>query len=253
MLIETKEFYNSYMQDFSSKNLQRFNVQQPNTHTHGCLYYFDYKADFPYDVGSDGSITSYSGEKTLYNSTRIGTAGNNGKDQDQVLFKRPILEVKPNYKTGKVEVHAIVVGSKHHPSGKELGFHETMSGESVVKFGDVFVLSGAYKSHSSVTEPRIYIFDPQTRQIQRVSNTEVNTTSLIACPDHGIVIGSSYGPDSKDNFTPVYMTSMLNSDKVVSERNNARMLRKLCEVTGEDPAKVKGTWALDQKETTTDE
>jgi hypothetical protein len=248
MLIETKEFYNSYMQDFSSKNLQRFNVQQPDTHSHGCLYYFDYKADFPYDVGGDGGITNYASEKTLYNSTRIGSAGNNGKDQDQVLFKRPILEVKPNYKTGKVEVHAIVVGSKHHPSGKELGFHETMSGESVVKFGDVFVLSGAFKSHSSVTEPRMYIFDPQTRQIQRVSNIEVNTTSLIACPDHGLVIGSSYGPDSQGNFAKVYMTSMYHSDKVVSERNNARMLRKLCEVTGEDPAKVKGTWALDKKE-----
>ena len=247
MHIETKDFYNSYLQDFSSRNLMRFNVQQPDTHSHGCLYFFDYKADFPFDITDDGGIKNYNEEKTLYNSTRMGHMGNDGKDQDQVIFKRPILEVKPNYKTGKVEVHAIVVGSKHHPSNKELGFHETMSGESVVKFGDVFVLSGAFKSHSSVTEPRIYIFDPQTRQIQRVSNTEVNTTSLIACPDHGIVIGASYGPDSKDNFTSVYMTSMLNSDKVVSERNNARVLRKLCEVTGEDPAKVKGTWALDKE------
>jgi hypothetical protein len=247
MLIETKQFYNSYMQDFSSKNLMRFNVLQPDTHSHGCLYFFDYKADFPYDVGSDGGITSYSGEQTLYNSTRIGTGGNGGKDQDQVLFKRPILEVKPNYKTGKVEVHAIVVGSKHHPSGKELGFHETMSGESVVKFGDVFVLSGAYKSHSSVTEPRIYIFDPQTRQIQRVSNTEVNTTSLIACPDHGLVIGASYGPDSNDKFTRAYMTSMLASHKVAEGRSRAGVVRKLCEVTGEDPATVKGTWALDEE------
>lgn len=247
MMIETKEFYDSYLQDSSSRNLMRFNVKQPNTHSHGCLYFFDYKADYKYDHNADGSITNYGEEKTLYNSTRNGAAGSSGKDQDQILFKRPILEVKPNYKTGRIEVHAIVTGSKHHPSNKELGYHETFNGESITKFGDVFVCAGAAKSHSSVTEPRVYVFDPDTRQIQRVSNTEVNSTSLIPVPDHGLVIGAAYGPDSDGNFAPVYMTSMTAIQKVVNERKNAAVLRKLCQVTGEDPATVDGTWALTKK------
>jgi hypothetical protein len=227
----------------------RFNVKQPNTHSHGCLYFFDYKADYKYDHNYDGSITNYGEEKTLYNSTRNGAAGNSGKDQDQILFKRPILEVKPNYKTGKIEVHAIVTGSKHHPSNKELGYHETFNGESITKFGDVFVCAGAAKSHSSVTDPRVYVFDPDTRQIQRVSNTEVNSTSLIPVPDHGLVIGAAYGPDSDSNFAPVYMTSMMAIQKVVNERKSAAVLRKLCQVTGEDPATVDGTWALTANQT----
>jgi hypothetical protein len=208
-MIETKEFYDSYLQDSSSRNLMRFNVKQLDTRSNGCLYFFDYKTDYKYDVGSDGSITNYGEEKTLYNSTRIGTGGNDGKNQDQILFKRPIIEVKPNYKTGRIEIHAIVIGAKHHPSNKEIGYHETFSGESVVKFGDVFVCSGAAKSHSSVIEPRVYIFDPNTRQIQRVCNQEVNTTSLISVPDHGAVIGASYGEDSKGNPTPVNIVSMV--------------------------------------------
>ena len=207
--IETKEFYGSYLQDFSSRNLMRFNVKQLDTRSNGCLYFFDYKTDYPYESNSDGSIEGYNEEKTLYNSTRAGTEGNNGKDQDQILFKRPIIEVKPNYKTGRAEVHAIIIGEKHHPSGKEIGYHETFSGESVAKFGDVFVCSGAAQSHSAVVDTRIYVFDPNTRQIQRVCNEEVNTTSLIACPDHGVVFGASYGQDSQDNPTPVHIVSML--------------------------------------------
>ena len=163
-------------------------------------------------------ITNYGEEETLYNSTRKGSTGNNGKNQDQMLFKRPILEVKPNYKTGKVEVHAIVTGVKHHPSKKEVGYPESFNGESVTKFGDVFVCAGAAKSHSSVINPRVYIFDPQSRQIQRVSNTEVNSTALISVPDHGIVIGASYGSDVSDNATPVHMTSMIAIQNVAESR-----------------------------------
>jgi hypothetical protein len=223
----------------------RFNVKQPDTHSHGALYFFDYKADYKFDTKPDGTMTNYGEEKTLYNSTRKGTEGESGFRQDQILFKRSIIEVKPNYKTGKIEVHAIITGSKHHPTGVEIGYHETFSGESITKFGDVFICAGAAKSHSSVTDPRVYIFDPDTRQIQRVSNTEVNSTSLIPVPDHGLVIGAAYGPDSNDNFSPVHMTSMLSTQKVVEDRKGATVLRKLCEITGEDPATVDGTWALD--------
>jgi len=236
MMIETKLFYDSYLQDSSSRNLMRFNVKQPDTHSHGALYFFDYKADYKYDTKADGTMTNYGEEQTLYNSTRKGSTGENGFRQDQVLFKRPILEVKPNYKTGKIEVHAIVIGSKHHPSGKELGYHETFNGESVTKFGDVFICAGAAKSHSSVTEPRVYVFDPDTRQIQRVSNTEVNSTSLIPCPDHGIVIGASYGVDSNDNHTPIYMTSMMSNPTVVQDRLKTSSVSSGVEVLNGNPA-----------------
>jgi hypothetical protein len=250
MQIETKQFYDSYLQDSSSRNLMRFNVYQPDTHSHGSLYFFDYKSDYKFDSKSDGSIANYGEEQTLYNSTRVGSTGNNGKNQQQMLFKRPILEVRPNYKTGRVEVHAIVTGVKHHPSKKEVGYPESFNGESVTKFGDVFVCAGASKSHSSVKNPRVYIFDPQSRQIQRCSNTEVNSTGLIPCPDHGIVIGSSYGADTSDNATPIHMTSMITIQKVVEERNTARTLRKLYALTGENVADDPNTWTLDPPQTT---
>ncbi len=63
------------------------------------------------------------------------------------------------------------------------------------------------------------------------------------------MIGASYGIDSQDKNTPVYMTSMTAIQKVVNERKSAAVLRKLCEVTGEDPATVDGTWALTANQT----
>ena len=248
MMIETKNFYMSYLQDSSSRNLMRFNVKQPDTHSHGSIYFFDYKSDYKYDTiagsgGTPAGITNQGEFNTLYNSTRKYDV--NGNLTQVHLFKRPILEARPNYQTGLIEIHAVIVGVQHWPSGEEIGYHESFSGESVTKFGDVFVCSGAAKSHSSVREPRIYIFDPQSRQIQRCSNTEVNSTSIIPCPDHGLVVGSSYGSDVSDNPTPIHMTSMISIQKVAENRNNARTLRKLYAVTGDSVANDPNTWTLD--------
>jgi hypothetical protein len=243
LMIETKTFYMSYIQDSSSKNLQRFSTKQIDSHSHGSLYYFDYKADYKYDTKNDASITNDGEEATLYNSTRA--YDNNGNLTDQLLFKRPILEVRPNYETGRVEVHAIPVGMKQRSTKKEIGYHESFSGESVVKFGDVFVCSGASKSHSSVLEPKIHIFDPNTNRIQRISNTEVNATSLISSPQHGLVIGSSYGVDSNDQPTPIYFTSMTANNQVQNDRKTARTLRKLYAVTGDSVAADSNTWTED--------
>ena len=249
LMIETKSYYMSYIQDSSSKNLMRFNSQIPDTHSHGSVWFFDYKDGYKYDITNDGKISNYGEESTTYNGTRTGADGNDGKDQDQLLFKRPILEVRPNYKTGLVEVQAVLTGYKHHPSGVEVDYHENFSGESVVKMLDVFVCSGAGKSHSAITEPRMYVFNPMTRKIQRISNTEVDTTSIMSCPDHGIVIGSSYGADNNDNATTIHMTSMIPNNKLIEDRVNARTLRKLYAVTGDDVASDPYTWTEDPPQT----
>ena len=249
LLIEEKTFYMSYIQDASSKNLMRFNSEQPDTHSHGSVWFFDYKEDYRFDTTADGGISAYAEEQSLYNGTRTGTAGNDGKDQVQLLFKRPILEVRPNYKTNQVEVQAVLTGYKHHPSGVEVDYHENFSGESVTKMFDTFVCSGASKSHSSITEPRMYIFNPMTRKIQRISNTNVNSTSLMSVPDHGLVIGASYGIDRDDNNTPIHMTSMIADNKVIANRVNARTLRKLYAVTGDDVASDPNTWTEDAPQT----
>ena len=89
MMIETKSSYQGYMQDSSSRNLMRFNNKQPDTHSHGSIYFFDYKSDYKYDRKSDGTITNAGEESTLYNSTR--EYDNNGNKTEQLLFKRPIL------------------------------------------------------------------------------------------------------------------------------------------------------------------
>ena len=114
---------------------------------------------------------------------------------------------------------------------------------------DVFVCSGAGKSHSAITEPRMYVFNPMTRKIQRISNTEVDSTSIMACPDHGIVIGSSYGADNNGDPTTIHMTSMIPNNKLIEDRVNARTLRKLYAVTGDDVASDPYTWTEDPPQT----
>jgi hypothetical protein len=211
------------------------------------MYFFDYKADYKYDNKANGTITNPGEESTLYNGTR--EYDSNGNLIDQILFKRSILELRPNYTTNKLEIHAIITGAKHHPSGEQVGEDEYFSGESVIKYGDVFVAAGAAKSHSSVINPRIYVFNPQHRTIQRVTNTEVNSTSLITCPDHGLVLGASYGLDLNDNPTPIHMTSMTAVQRVVQDRQTARTLRKLYAVTGDSVANDPNTWTEDPAQT----
>ena len=246
-MIETKQTYMSYLQDVSSRNLQRFNERQPDTHSHGKVYYFDYKPDYRFDIDNSGNITSHNSEKTLYNGTR--KFDGNGDLTEQWLYKRPILEVSPNYVTGLVEIRAVITGKKHYPSGNEPGYPETFIGESVVKFGEVFVCSGAAATSSSITNPMIYIFDPNTRSIQKVSTAEVNSTSLISCPQHGLVIGSSYGIDSNDQNTPVHLTTMIPNPSVLQDRKTARTLRKLYAVTGDSVANDPDTWSEDPAQT----
>ena len=79
-------------------------------------------------------------------------------------------------------------------------------------------------------------------------------TGLLAVPDHGIVIGSSYGADgpAEDNSknppipapdpTKRYMIGMTSNQKVVQERQIARNLRKLYAVTGDSVADDPNTW-----------
>ncbi len=240
MFSETKNTYLSYLQEGGSRNLHRFSTKLLDTHSHGKLYYFPYRADYVYDIKDDGSGIN-GNRTTLYNSTRkFDTDGN---VIEEMLYKRSILEVSPNYITGLVEIRAIVTSKKHFPSGNEPENPEGFSGESVVKFGDVFVCSSSSKSHSSITDPKVYIFDPHTRSIQKVSDTTVESTSLIACPQHGLVIGSSYGLDSNDQNTPVHLTTMTANPSVMQDRKTARTLRKLYAVTGDSVANDPDTWS----------
>ncbi len=240
MFSETKNTYLSYLQEGGSRNLHRFSTKLLDTHSHGKLYYFPYRADYVYDIKDDGSGIN-GNRTTLYNSTRkFDTDGN---VIEEMLYKRSILEVSPNYVTGLVEIRAIVTSKKHFPSGNEPENPEGFSGESVVKFGDVFVCSSSSKSHSSITDPKVYIFDPHTRSIQKVSDTTVESTSLIACPQHGLVIGSSYGLDSNDQNTPVHLTTMTANPSVMQDRKTARTLRKLYSVTGDSVANDPDTWS----------
>ena len=77
----------------------------------------------------------------------------------------------------------------------------------------------------------------------------MNSTGLVACPQHGLVIGSSYGIDSNDLNTPIYFTSMTANNQVQNDRKTARTLRKLYSVTGDSVANDPNTWTLDPPQT----
>jgi hypothetical protein len=248
MMIETNNYYMSYFQTSSSVNLMRFNTSVADTHSNGSLWFFDYKADYRFNIDVNGNITDAGIEKSCYNGTRV--KDNNGNVTEQLLFKRPITQVTPNYNTRRLEIRAYVVGAKHYPTEVETRPDEYFTGESVVKMGDVFICTGAAKSHSSITKPRVYVFDPADRQIKRVSNEEVNATSLLKVPDHGLVMGSSYGADAADNIgTKIHMIPMYANNKVTQDRANARTLRKLYAVTGDSVADDPNTWTEDPPQT----
>ena len=225
----------------------RFNTSVTDTHSNGSLWFFDYKADYRFDIDG-GNITNAGEEATCYNGTRV--KDNNGNVTEQYLYKRPIMQVVPNYSSQRLEIRAYIVGAKHYPTGEETRPEEYFCGEGVIKMGDVFICTGAAKSHSSITKPRVYLFDPADRQIKRVSNEEVNATSLLKVPDHGLVMGSSYGVDAADNIgTPIHMIPMYANNKVLQDRTNARTLRKLYAVTGDSVANDPNTWTEDPPQT----
>ena len=229
----------SYLQDGSSKNLMRFSERQTDTHSHGSVYYLDYKADYTYDFATGGNLPN--SQNTHYNGTR--KYDEDGNLTEQWIYKKPILEVSPNHATGLIEIRAIITGKKHYPSGVEPGYPENFSAESLVKFGDVFVCSGASGSHSSIRNHKVHIFDPNTKTIQKVSDATVESTSLTACPQHGLVIGSSYGIDSDDQNTPLHLITMIPNPTVMQDRKTARTLRKLYAVTGDSVANDPDTWS----------
>jgi len=246
--------YRDYLQDFSSRNLARFNTQQQDTHSQGSLWYFDYKTDYPYPIGKVGT----DGEQHLWNDTRIYNS--NGDLIEQDIFKRPIIEVRPNETTGKIEIHCVPTGRMRHPYGTEIQ-DENFCGESITKVNDVFICGGARASHSSVGDPKLYMFNPAHRSIYRLSNERADMTSLFSSNKHGIVMGAPYGVANLSSDTgadlgvPLFMVDMQASvGKTQTPRETASSLRKLYTLTGnedmidDDPE----TWRLDEPEETSE-
>jgi hypothetical protein len=111
---------------------------------------------------------------------------------------------------------------------------------------DQFVCVGAAKSHSSVLKPRVHVFDPFTRNISLVSDTEVNASTVLPVPQRGLVALADYGVDTNDDPTTMYYVSMLaHAQDTVNIRKSASMLRTLYSVTGTDVATAEDTWTLD--------
>jgi len=245
--------YRDYLQDFSSRNLARFNTQQLDTHSQGSLWYFDYKTDYPFPVDKVGT----DGEQHLWNDTRIYNS--NGDLIEQDIFKRPIIEVRPNETTGRIEIHCVPTGRARYPYGTETQ-DENFCGESVTKVNDVFICGGARASHSSVGDPKLYMFNPAHKAIHRLSNTRVDMTSIFPSRKHSIVMGAPYGianlssDSSPDTGTPIFMVDMQSVSNAQTPREKASDLRKLYTLTGnedmidEDPE----TWRLDEPEETSE-
>ena len=250
LMIENRmNIYNGYIQNGSSSvNLLRFQHKITDTHSFGSLWFFDYKSDYKYDT--DGTnITGYAAEKETYNSTRVFDS--NGNLVSQYLFKRPIIQVKPDESSGRLEIHAIPVGQKHHPSQVEENA-ENFSGESIEKVNDVFILTGAKASHSSIKNPRAYMFNPTTQMVQRLSNERIDMTSLVASRQHGTVFGSPYGPNADDDTgSKMYMIDMLATENSSNVRSQASTLRKIYTLTGNEAlmANDPDTWTLDSAQT----
>ena len=253
LCIENRDnIYQGYLQDFSSRNLARFNTQQLDSHSQGSLWYFDYKPDYPYPVDKVGT----DGEQHLYNDTRV--YNNNGDLIEQDIFKRPIIEVRPNETTGRIEIHCVPTGRARYPYGTETQ-DENFCGESVTKVNDVFICGGASKSHSSIGDPKLYMFNPGHRSVHRLSNERVDMTSIFSSNKHGIVMGAPYGvfgnDTGPDQGTPIFMVDMQESvNKAQTPRSKASDLRKLYTLTGneamidEDPE----TWRIDEPEETSE-
>ena len=243
MMIETKDYYMSYIQDSSTKNLLRFSTKLPETHSQGSVWFFDYKVDYRFTNAQIGGTE----EETLYNDTREFNI--NGDLTEQDVFKRPIFEARPNETTGRIEIHCIPIGRKRFPYDTETN-SENFSGECVTKINDVFICTGAKASHSAIVNPRAYMFNPVARHVQRISNERVDMTSTFASRKHGIVMGSPYGKtgDDPDEGTPVYMIQMQALSNAQTPREKAESLRQLYTLTGNEKmiADDPETWTLDE-------
>ena len=242
----THPSYMSYMEQGSVKNLPRFNAQYIDMHSLGSVWFFDYKGDYIDDPGAVGN------SDTVYNDTKV--FDEDGNLEYMYYFKRGIVEVRVDPVEEDIMVIAHSVGRKRSDTNVEQNPTD-FSGEGVTKVYDMFVCSSAGKSHSSITKPRVYTFNPLNQNMSLVDNRESAITSLVPLRKEGIIVGSSYGTTQDGTIgTPLYMIEMLaGSSKTTTTRQNAKMLRKLCEVTGESVEDTPDTWTLDEPSTETRE
>lgn len=247
-----QNIYNNYLQDFSSRNLVRFSSQQEDTRSFGSLWFFDYKSDYPYINIDTGQEIDKNAHKNLYNPTIVRDSNSNAISG--TFYKRGIMEVRPNETLGRLEIHAIPVGQVQYPSLVE-DRQENFTGECVVKVNDMFICSGATASHSSVKNPRVYVFNPAHRTVQRLSNESVHATSPVASRQHGAVFMSPYGRTAGDNVisfdsdegTAIYSVDMMAVSNASTVRQRADTLRTMYSLTGNESliATDPNTWSFD--------
>ena len=187
--------YLGYNQAQSNKNLSRFSTSLIDTRSNGSVWFFDYKPDYPTD------------NNNWYNDTR--EFDGSGNLTFKYEFKRGIIEVRPNVPDGTIEIIGHEIGRKRSDNGAEEGNTTDFSGESICKMYDQFVCVAAAASHSSISKPRVHIFDPFTKVISLVSDTEVNATTAIPVPQRGLVALSDYGADVNGDPTTMYSVGML--------------------------------------------
>ena len=224
--------YLGYDQAASQKNLSRFSTSLVDTRSNGSVWFFDYKPDYPTD------------NDNWYNDTR--EFDNGGNLTFKYEFKRAIIEVKPNIPEGTIDIIGHEIGRKRSDNNVEEGNITDFSGEAICRMYDQFVCVGAKASHSSITKPRVHVFDPFTKIVSLVSDIEVNSSTCVPVPDRGIVALADYGKDTNGDPTTMYYVSMLaSSNETVNTRKTAKVLRTLYELNGTDVATAEDTWTLD--------
>ena len=236
--IGTHPSYMSYIEGGSVKNLPRFNAQHIDMHSLGSAWFFDYKGDYIDDPNALANGTD------VYNDTKVFDA--DGNLEYMYYFKRGIIEVRVDPVEEDIMVIAHSVGRKRSDTNVEENPTD-FSGEGVTKVYDMFVCSSAGKSHSSITKPRVYTFNPLNQNMSLVDNRESAITSLVPLRKEGLIVGSSYGTDVDGTIgTPLYMIEMLASRGTTTTRKQAAVLRKLYSVTGDSVADDPDTWELDE-------
>ena len=222
--------YWGYIQESSIKNLQRFNQRTPDTHSNGSVWFFDYKT---------GMIAD---NESYYNDTRVYDNGGNRMSWRQ--YCRGAIEVRVNPIDSDIEIIGHDVGSETNDGedSTDLGF----SGEGITKMYDMFVLTAAGKSSSSVAEPKVFMFNPLTKSLSIVDNRETSATSLIPMPTYGVIACSCYGKKTDGTPGPIHMIEMLPEASISRIRKDATVLRKVYSVTGDSVEDDPNTWALDE-------
>jgi len=222
--------YWGYIQESSIKNLQRFNQRTPDTHSNGSVWFFDYKT---------GMIAD---NESYYNDSRVYDSGGNRMSWRQ--YCRGAIEVRVNPIDSDIEIIGHDVGSETNDGedSTDLGF----SGEGITKMYDMFVLTAAGKSSSSVSEPKVFMFNPLTKSLSIVDNRETSATSLIPMPTYGVIACSCYGKKTDGTPGPIHMIEMLPEASISRIRKDATVLRKVYSVTGDSVEDDPNTWALDE-------